>query len=85
MLRAAIWAGGEAAPATAASQCSSRRGSLGEASYASNTTWLGVPYIIEGVFARSGSRLVRLEVLSTDPRSAVARSLLAAWLGKLAP
>lgn len=84
MLRAAVWPGGDAAPANAASACSSRRGSLGEASYAQSTTWLGVPYVIEGVFARVGSRLVRLEVLSTDQRSPVARNLLAVWLGKIA-
>jgi len=83
MLRAAVWPTSDVAPAAAASGCSSRRASLGEASYAQSTTWLGVPYVIEGVFARIGSRLVRLEVLSTEERSAVAHGLLAVWLGKV--
>jgi S1-C subfamily serine protease len=83
VLRAAIWLDADAAPATAASACSPRRGSLGEASYTQNTTWLGVPYVIEGVFARVGSRLVRLEVLATEQRGAVAHGLLTAWLGKV--
>ena len=85
MLRAAVWPDGEPAPATAASHCSPRRGPLGEASYARTITWLGVPYVIEGVFARAGSRLVRLEVMATEPRAALGRSLLSAWLGKIVP
>ena len=84
MLRAAVWPNGEAAPATAASACSSRRGVLGEASYAQSTTWLGVPYVMEGVFARVGSRLVRLEILAIDQRADIARTLLAVWLKKIA-
>ena len=84
MLRAAVWPNGEAAPATAASACSSQRGTLGEGSYAQSTTWLGVPYVMEGVFARIGSRLVRLEVLATGQRAAVARNLLAVWVKRIA-
>jgi hypothetical protein len=42
-----------------------------------------VSYVIEGVFARAGSRLVRLEVVATDQRSATARMLLAVWLRKI--
>jgi hypothetical protein len=38
--------------------------------------------MIEGVFARVGSRVVQLEVLATDQRAAFARSLLAPWLKK---
>ena len=39
-------------------------------------------YVIEGVFARVGGRVVQLEVLATDQRGARARSLLALWLKK---
>jgi hypothetical protein len=82
VLRAAVWSGADVVPDAAASSCSSRRGSLGSASYARSTTWLGVSYVIEGVFARVGSRVVQLEVLATDQRAAFARSLLAPWLKK---
>jgi S1-C subfamily serine protease len=83
-LRAGVWLEGGVAPTTAASACSARRGSLGEGSYTLSTTWLGVPYVIEGVFVHVGSRLVRLEVVSTDQRSATAHALLAAWFEKVA-
>jgi hypothetical protein len=42
-----------------------------------------VPYVIEGVFARAGSRLVQLEVLATEQHSAAARTLLTAWLARI--
>jgi S1-C subfamily serine protease len=82
-LRAAVWPAGDVAPVTAASECSPRRAGLGEASYARSATWLGVPYVIEGVFARAGSRLVQLEVLATEQHSAAARTLLTAWLARI--
>jgi hypothetical protein len=81
-LRAAVWAGAAVAPDAAASACSPRRGSLDSASYAQSTTWLGVSYVIEGVFARVGSKVVQLEVLAPEQRGALARGLLAAWLKK---
>jgi hypothetical protein len=77
-LRVATWSGG-VVPEEAASKCSSRRGSLGQASYATRTDWLGVSYAIEGVFVRTGSVVLQLEVLGTDQRSADTRALLAAW------
>lgn len=83
VLRAAVWPAGDVVPDTAATACSSRRGSLGGASYATRTEWLGVSYVIEGVFARVGpTQVVQLEVLSTEPRSAFAGAVLAAWLKK---
>jgi S1-C subfamily serine protease len=82
-LRAAAWPGADITPDAAATACSSRRGSLGTASYAQTTTWLGVSYVIEGVFARVGSKLVQLEVLAPDQRGALARGLLGAWLKKI--
>jgi len=82
VLRAAVWSGG-VAPDAAASSCSSRRGSLGAASYATTLSWLGVPYVIEGAFARVGaSDLVQLEILATEPQSALARALLVIWQKK---
>jgi S1-C subfamily serine protease len=77
-LRVAIWPG-VVAPEDAASKCSSRRGSLGQASYSTRTDWLGVSYSIDGVFVRAGSQVLQLEVLSPDQRNDYTRALLAAW------
>ena len=82
VLRAAVWSGVDVVPDRAAAACSSRRGSLGSASYTMTAEGLGVSYVIEGVFARAGLRTIQLEVLSTDQRSAFARALLGAWLKK---
>lgn len=81
VLRVATWSNSAAAN-EAASACSTRRGSLGDASYATRAEWLGVPYSIEGVFARVGDRMLQLEVLSSEQKAGYARSLLAAWLRK---
>jgi S1-C subfamily serine protease len=80
-LRVAIWSGGVAEDA--ASRCSSRRGSLGEASYVTNTEWLGVSYAAEGVFVRKGQQILQLEVVSPDRTSPYARALLAAWVKRV--
>lgn len=81
-LRVAIWSGA-VGPDEAASNCSSRRGSLGQASYTTRTDWLGVSYTVEGVFVRVGpQQVLQLEVLSPDQKSAYARALLAAWVKK---
>jgi S1-C subfamily serine protease len=82
VLRAAVWPP-DVVPDTAAQACSSRRGSFGTASYATSTSWLGVPYVIEGAFTRtSASQVVQLEVLATEQQSAFARTLLGIWLKK---
>jgi hypothetical protein len=84
-LRAAVWDMAAVVPLDAASACSSRRGSAGEASYATRADWLGVSYRVEGVFIRLGPRrLVQLEVISPDQKGTSARELLAAWLKKTA-
>ena len=83
MLRAAVWADGAMAPDAAASACSSRRGSVEGASYASGGAWLGTSYLLEGTFVRVGAKqVVQLEVLATEPRAALARTLLAMWVKK---
>jgi S1-C subfamily serine protease len=83
MIRAAAWAGGEIAPDTAASACSSRRGSVEGTSYASRGAWLGTTYVVEGAFVRVGlKQVVQLEVLTTEERAALARALLAMWVKK---
>jgi hypothetical protein len=79
VLRVAVWPD-SVVPEDAASACSSRRGSLGRASYASRADWLGVAYSVEGVFVRVGSQMLQLEVLSPDRKSSFARALLAVWL-----
>jgi hypothetical protein len=82
-LRAAVWIANDLSAEEGALACSSRRGTLGAASYASGADWLGVSYRIEGAFARVGPRqLMQLEVLSPDQKSVFARNLLAAWLKK---
>ena len=83
MLRAAVWSA-DVAPESAARACSSRAGPAGPASYVSSVSWLGVPYVIEGVFTRVGAEVVQLEVLATGERSAFARALLGIWLKKAA-
>ena len=80
VLRAAVWPGG-VAPDAAASACSSRRGTVGQASYSMTASWLGVSYLIEGAFVQVASgQVVQLEVLATDQRSTFAKALLAIWL-----
>jgi hypothetical protein len=83
MLRAAVWADGAIAPDAAASACSSRRGSVEGASYASGGAWLGTSYLLEGTFVRVGAKqVVQLEVLATEQRAGLARTLLAMWVKK---
>jgi len=83
VMRAAVWPG-EVVPDEAAQACSSRRGPLGTSSYANTTSWLGVPYAIEGTFIRTASsQVVQLEIVATQARTAFARELLAVWLKKM--
>jgi S1-C subfamily serine protease len=82
-MRAALWAQTDIRPDAAASSCSPRRGSAGNASYASAADFLGVSYLIEGAFASIGNgQVIQLEVVAPDRKSAFARGLLAAWLTK---
>jgi len=82
-MRAALWPQSDIRPDAAASSCSSRRGSVGNASYASRSDFLGVSYLIEGVFALIDSgQVIQLEVVAPDRKSIFARGLLAAWLTK---
>ena len=82
-LRHGTWDAEAVSPQQAAASCSSRRGSLGDSSYARRTEWLGVSYAIEGVFVRVGSRLHQMEVISPEGRAAVARALLADWIKRM--
>lgn len=82
-MRAALWPQSDIRPDSAASSCSSRRGSVSNASYASRVDFLGVSYLIEGVFASIGTgQVIQLEVVAPDRKSTFARGLLAAWLTK---
>jgi hypothetical protein len=82
-MRAALWPQSDIRPESAASSCSSRRGSVSNASYASRVDFLGVSYLIEGVFASIGTgQVIQLEVVAPDRKSTFARGLLAAWLTK---
>jgi S1-C subfamily serine protease len=83
VLRAAVWEGGEIVPDVASAACSSQRGSVTGASYASRGVWLGTPYVFEGAFVRVGSKqVVQLEVMATEQRAELARALLATWVKK---
>jgi hypothetical protein len=81
VLRAAVWTD-EIPSNTAASACSSQRGSLEGASYALRGDWLGTTYVVEGVFVHAGSRVMQLEILATEQRAPLARALLDAWAKK---
>jgi S1-C subfamily serine protease len=84
-MRVALWPRGDIHPDSAASSCSSRRGSAGTTSYASRATLLGVSYVIEGVFASiDPGQVIQLEVVAPDQKGEFARALLAAWLSKTA-
>jgi hypothetical protein len=82
-LRVAVWDAETVQPRQAASSCSARRGSGGESSYVLRANWLGVPYVIEGVFARVGSRQMQLEVISPERTATAARALLDTWIKKV--
>ena len=83
-MRRAIRNSETASTQQAAASCSARRGSQGESSYVQRVEWLGVSYVIEGVFVREGSRLVQLEVISPEAEAPLARALLAASIKKSA-
>jgi S1-C subfamily serine protease len=80
-LRLAIWPA-TIEPDDASAACSPSRGSLGTASYVSRSERLGVSYAAEGVFLRSGQRLLQFEVIAPVQQSAYARTLLALWVKK---
>ena len=67
----------------AAAACSSSRSTLGNTSYGMQGEWLGVSYVVEGVFASGAAGpLVQLEVMAPEQKRAFAHALLAAWLRK---
>jgi len=82
-LRRATWDNEAASTQQAAASCSSRRGSNGDSSYTRRVDWLGVSYVIEGVFTRVQSRLVQLEVIAPEGKAPLARALLAAWIKRI--
>lgn len=82
-LRVAVWDVETVQPRQAASSCSTRRGSAGDSSYVLRADWLGVPYAIEGFFARVGSRQLQLEVISPERNAPAARAILDAWIKKI--
>jgi hypothetical protein len=80
-LRVAVWPG-TVVPDEVSAACWPSRGSLGTASYLSRSERLGAAYAAEGVFLRSGQRVLQFEVMAPAPQSAYARALLALWVGK---
>jgi len=81
-LRVAVWSTG-IVPDAAAVTCSATRGSLGTASYGLQGEWLGVSYVVEGVFSSAGAgQVMQLEVIAPDRKRAFAHALLTAWLRK---
>jgi S1-C subfamily serine protease len=80
-LRVAVWPG-TLAPEEVSAACWPSRGSLGTASYVSRSERLGMAYAAEGVFLRSGQRVLQFEVMAPTQQSAYARALLAQWVRK---
>jgi hypothetical protein len=80
-LRVAVWPE-TVAPDEVSAACWPARGSLGAASYASRSERLGVGYLAEGVFLRSGPRVFQFEVAAPASQTAYARALLALWVKK---
>ena len=80
-LRLAIWPG-TIDPNEVSAACWPSRGSLGAASYLSRSERLGTTYSAEGVFLRSGQRVLQVEVMAPTQQSAYARTLLALWVKK---
>jgi len=82
-LRVAVWSTAAIAPDGAAAACSSSRGALGNTSYGMQGDWLGVSYVVEGVFTGGApGELVQLEVFAPEQKRAFAHALLTAWLRK---
>jgi S1-C subfamily serine protease len=80
-LRVAVWSTTVMAPDGAAASCSSSRGTLGSASYGMQGEWLGVSYVVEGVFSGGAAgQLLQLEVFAPEQKRALAHALLTAWL-----
>ena len=78
-LRVAIWPG-TVVPDEVSAACWPSRGSLGGASYVSRSERLGTAYSAEGVFLRSGQRVLQFEVIAPAQQGAYARALLALWV-----
>jgi len=84
-LRVAVWSAAGIAPDSAAASCSSSRGTLGSASYGMQGEWLGVSYVVEGVFSSGATgQLLQLEVFAPEQKRVFAHALLTAWLRKTA-
>jgi len=82
-LRIAIWPA-TVVPDEISPACWTARGSLGSASYLARSERLGVTYSAEGVFLRSGERVLQVEAIAPAQQSAYARALLALWVKKAA-
>ena len=80
-VRAAVWSAAEFAPEQAAAMCSPGRHRAPSASYASRAEWLGVPFLMEGTFIRTGpGQITQLEVMAPDQKGAFVHALLATWI-----
>jgi hypothetical protein len=80
-LRVAIWPAATV-PDEVSAACWPSRGSLGAPSYLSRSERLGIAYSAEGVFLRSGQRVLQVEVSAPSSQGAYARALLALWVRK---
>ncbi|HEV8394620.1 MAG TPA: trypsin-like peptidase domain-containing protein [Vicinamibacterales bacterium] len=78
-LRIAVWPAA-VMPDEVSAACWASRGSLGSASYLSRSERLGIAYSAEGIFLRSGQRVLQVEVMAPAQQSAYARALLARWV-----
>ena len=59
--------------------CSDRIGALGEVSYAYTLDWLGVRYVVEGVFVENDGTL-QLELVAPEEKHGFVRDVARAWM-----
>jgi serine protease Do len=78
-LRAAWWSE-RLDPETAARACARTRGSAGSSRYAYNIDYLGVRYVVWGVFQDSGTGVLQLEVVSPEEMTAFVSGVASSFL-----
>ncbi len=82
-LRSGWWPGStNLAAAASARACSELAGAVGEASYAYTLDWLGVRYVVEGLFIEGieGGGTLQLEFVATEQKHAFVRDAARAWM-----
>ncbi len=76
----AAWWKGDPTAHEAALACSAQQGSLGATSYTSRADWLGVSYLIEGIYVDRDGGLLQLEVVTPVEKHGFVRDLFEEWV-----